>query len=151
MASMKWIGYSMLMASMKERIQPEATKLFGTTLMPLEILLLVTSILAKLARIAEVPEIPPTLEKKLVKGMRKLFNDAFLDHSVIEPWAKSRGFSGENHNASNGRQEFNSIKLDSPYSLLRYSSLDANCFNCDTQSIESAQCVSSIKNLQAIG
>ena len=40
-------------------------------------------IILEIARIAEV-EIPPTLEKKLLKAA-ELFNDAFLDHSVIEP------------------------------------------------------------------
>jgi len=59
-------------------------------------------IILEIARIAEV-EIPPTLEKKLLKAA-ELFNDAFLDHSVIEPWAKKRVRS----QASNGRQEFNS-------------------------------------------
>ena len=63
-------------------------------------------IILEIARIAEV-EIPPTLEKKLLKAA-ELFNDAFLDHSVIEPWAKKRVRS----QASNGRQEFNS-NLDS--------------------------------------
>jgi hypothetical protein len=63
-------------------------------------------IILEIARIADV-EIPPTLEKKLLKAA-ELFNDAFLDHSVIEPWAKKR----HNSQASNGRQEFNS-NLDS--------------------------------------
>ena len=63
-------------------------------------------IILEIARIAGV-EIPPTLEKKLLKAA-ELFNDAFLDHSVIEPWAKKRVRS----QASNGRQEFNS-NLDS--------------------------------------
>ena len=63
-------------------------------------------IILEIARIADV-EIPPTLEKKLLKAA-ELFNDAFLDHSVIEPWAKKRVRS----QASNGRQEFNS-NLDS--------------------------------------
>ena len=63
-------------------------------------------IILEIARIADV-EIPSTLEKKLLKAA-ELFNDAFLDHSVIEPWAKKRVRS----QASNGRQEFNS-NLDS--------------------------------------
>ena len=63
-------------------------------------------IILEIARIADV-KIPPNLEKKLLKAA-ELFNDAFLDHSVIEPWAKKRVRS----QASNGRQEFNS-NLDS--------------------------------------
>ena len=52
-------------------------------------------------------KIPNSLETKLLKAA-ELFNDAYLDHSVIEPWAKKR----HNSQASNGRQEFNS-NLDS--------------------------------------
>ena len=63
-------------------------------------------IILEIARIANV-EIPINLEKKLLKAV-ELFQDAYLDHSVIEPWAKKR----KNSQASNGRQEFNS-NLDS--------------------------------------
>jgi len=59
-------------------------------------------IIMEMARTANV-EIPATLEKKLLKAI-ELFNDAYLDHSVIEPWAKKRVRS----QASNGRQDFNS-------------------------------------------
>ena len=59
-------------------------------------------IILEIARIANV-EIPANLEKKLLKAA-ELFQDAYLDHSVIEPWAKKR----HNSQASNGRQEFNS-------------------------------------------
>lgn len=63
-------------------------------------------IILEIARVANV-QIPDNLEKKLLKAA-ELFNDAYLDHSVIEPWAKKR----HNSQASNGRQEFNS-NLDS--------------------------------------
>ena len=63
-------------------------------------------IILEIAKIANV-KIPDNLEKKLLKAA-ELFNDAYLDHSVIEPWAKKR----HNSQASNGRQEFNS-NLDS--------------------------------------
>ena len=63
-------------------------------------------IILEIAKIANV-KIPNSLETKLLKAA-ELFNDAYLDHSVIEPWAKKR----HNSQASNGRQEFNS-NLDS--------------------------------------
>ena len=63
-------------------------------------------IILEIAKNANV-KIPDNLEKKLLKAA-ELFNDAYLDHSVIEPWAKKR----HNSQASNGRQEFNS-NLDS--------------------------------------
>jgi hypothetical protein len=63
-------------------------------------------IILEIAKNANV-KIPDNLEKKLLKAA-ELFNDAYLDHSVIEPWAKKR----HNGQASNGRQEFNS-NLDS--------------------------------------
>ncbi len=63
-------------------------------------------IILEIARIANV-EIHANLEKKLLKAV-ELFQDAYLDHSVIEPWAKKR----HNSQASNGHQEFNS-NLDS--------------------------------------
>jgi len=59
-------------------------------------------IIIEIARAANV-EIPTTLEKNLLKAV-ELFHDAYLDHSVIEPWAKKR-YNGQ---ASNGHQEFNS-------------------------------------------
>jgi hypothetical protein len=59
-------------------------------------------IIIEIARAANV-EIPTTLEKKLLKAV-ELFHDAYLDHSVIEPWAKKR----HNSQASNGHQEFSS-------------------------------------------
>jgi hypothetical protein len=63
-------------------------------------------IILEIAKIANV-EIPATLEKKLLKAV-ELFQDAYLDHSVIEPWAKKR----HNSQASNGHQDFSS-NLDS--------------------------------------
>ena len=63
-------------------------------------------IIIEIARIANV-EIPVNLEKKLLKAV-ELFHDAYLDHSVIEPWAKKK----HNSQASNGHQDFNS-NLDS--------------------------------------
>jgi tetratricopeptide (TPR) repeat protein len=63
-------------------------------------------LILEIARITNI-EIPVNLEKKLFKAV-ELFQDAYLDHSVIEPWAKKRN----NSQASNGRQEFNS-NLDS--------------------------------------
>ena len=68
-------------------------------------------IILEIAKIANV-KIPNSLETKLLKAA-ELFNDAYLDHSVIEPWAKKR----HNSQASNGRQEFNS-NLDSIFSIL---------------------------------
>ena len=56
-------------------------------------------IIMEVARTANV-EIPDTLEKKLLKAV-ELFHDAYLDHSVIEPWAKE----AHNSQASNGHQE----------------------------------------------
>ena len=56
-------------------------------------------IIMEIARTANV-EIPDTLEKKLLKAV-ELFHDAYLDHSVIEPWAKE----AHNSQASNGHQE----------------------------------------------
>tara|TARA_B100000809_G_C14898358_1_gene445314 strand:- start:97 stop:780 length:684 start_codon:yes stop_codon:yes gene_type:complete len=62
-------------------------------------------IIMEIARTANV-EIPATLEKKLLKAV-ELFHDTYLDHSVIEPWAKK----AHNSQASNGHQEF-SGRLD---------------------------------------
>jgi hypothetical protein len=62
-------------------------------------------IIMEIARTANV-EIPATLEKKLLKAV-ELFHDTYLDHSVIEPWAKK----AHNSQASNGHQEF-SRRLD---------------------------------------
>ena len=59
-------------------------------------------IILGIAKIANI-ETPANLEKKLLKAV-ELFQDAYLDHSVIEPWAKKR----HNSQASNGHQEFNS-------------------------------------------
>ena len=56
-------------------------------------------IIMEVARTANV-EIPDTLEKKLLKAV-ELFHDAYLDHSVIEPWAKE----AHNSQASNGHQK----------------------------------------------
>ena len=56
-------------------------------------------IIMEIARTANV-EIPTTLEKKLLKAV-ELFHDAYLDHSVIEPWAKE----AHNSQASNGHQK----------------------------------------------
>ncbi|MBT5217787.1 MAG: hypothetical protein HOM10_09255 [Gammaproteobacteria bacterium] len=56
-------------------------------------------IIMEIARTANV-EIPSTLEKKLLKAV-ELFHDAYLDHSVIEPWAKE----AHNSQASNGHQK----------------------------------------------
>jgi len=57
-------------------------------------------IIMEIARTANV-EIPASLEKKLLKAV-ELFHDAYLDHSVIEPWAKE----AHNSQASNGHQKF---------------------------------------------
>jgi hypothetical protein len=57
-------------------------------------------VIMEIARTANV-EIPATLEKKLLKAV-ELFHDAYLDHSVIEPWAKE----AHNSQASNGHQKF---------------------------------------------
>ena len=59
-------------------------------------------VIMEIARTANV-EIPATLEKKLLKAV-ELFHDAYLDHSVIEPWAKE----AHNSQASNGHQDFTS-------------------------------------------
>ena len=56
-------------------------------------------IIMEVARTANV-EVPATFEKKLLKAV-ELFNDAYLDHSVIEPWAKK----AHNSQASNGYQK----------------------------------------------
>jgi hypothetical protein len=63
-------------------------------------------IIMEIARTANV-EIPTNLEKKLLKAV-ELFHDAYLDHSVIEPWAKK----ANNSQASNGHQEFGNSLLD---------------------------------------
>ena len=57
-------------------------------------------IIMEIARTANV-EIQASLEKKLLKAV-ELFHDAYLDHSVIEPWAKE----AHNSQASNGHQKF---------------------------------------------
>jgi len=57
-------------------------------------------IIMEVARTANV-EIPASFEKKLLKAV-ELFHDAYLDHSVIEPWAKE----AHNSQASNGHQKF---------------------------------------------
>jgi len=67
-------------------------------------------IVMEIARTANV-EIPARLEKKLLKAV-ELFNDAYLDHSVIEPWAKK----AHNSQASNGHQNFTPINWVSHYS-----------------------------------
>ena len=56
-------------------------------------------IIMEVARTANV-EVPATFEKKLLKAV-ELFHDAYLDHSVIEPWAKE----AHNSQASNGHQK----------------------------------------------
>ena len=63
-------------------------------------------IIMEIAKTANI-EISDNLEKKLLKAV-ELFHDSFLDHSVIEPWAKQR----HRGQASNGHQKFNS-NLDS--------------------------------------
>jgi len=60
-------------------------------------------IIMEIARTANV-EIPTSLEKKLLKAV-ELFHDAYLDHSVIEPWAKE----AHNSQASNSNQIFPSL------------------------------------------
>jgi len=56
-------------------------------------------IIIEVAKTANI-EMPATLEKKLLKAV-ELFHDAYLDHSVIEPWAKK----AHNSQASNGHQK----------------------------------------------
>ena len=58
-------------------------------------------IILEIARTANV-HIPDDLEDKLIKAV-ELFHDSYLDHSVIEPWAKQR----HRGQASNGHQKFN--------------------------------------------
>ena len=48
-------------------------------------------------------KLPNNYEKKLLKAA-ELFHDTYLDHSVIEPWAKKK----YNSQASNGKQDFRS-------------------------------------------
>ncbi len=61
-------------------------------------------IILEIARTANI-EISAELENKLIKAV-KLFHDAYLDHSAIEPWASQR----HNAQASNGYQNFNDIE-----------------------------------------
>ena len=67
-------------------------------------------IIMEIARTVNV-EVPATLEKKLLKAV-ELFHDTYLDHSVIEPWAKK----AHNSQPSNGRQNFPSLDWVSNYS-----------------------------------
>ena len=62
-------------------------------------------IIMEIARAASV-EIPTNLENKLLKAV-ELFHDAYLDHSVIEPWAKKR----HNSQASNGHQNMSKLSV----------------------------------------
>jgi len=57
-------------------------------------------IIMEMAKAANV-KLPKNYEKKLLKAV-ELFHDAYLDHSVIEPWAKKK----YNSYASNGKQDF---------------------------------------------
>ena len=57
-------------------------------------------IIMEIAKAANV-KLPKNYEKKLLKAV-ELFHDAYLDHSVIEPWAKKK----YNSYASNGKQDF---------------------------------------------
>ena len=59
-------------------------------------------IIMEIAKAANV-KLPKNYEKKLLKAV-ELFHDAYLDHSVIEPWAKKK----YNSHASNGKQDFRS-------------------------------------------
>ena len=61
-------------------------------------------IILEIARTANV-EISSELENKLIKAV-ELFHDAYLDHSVIEPWASQK----HNAQASHGYQNFNDIE-----------------------------------------
>ena len=47
-------------------------------------------------------KLPKNYEKNLLKAA-ELFQDGFLDNSILEPWAKK----GHNSQASNGVQKFN--------------------------------------------
>jgi hypothetical protein len=67
-------------------------------------------IIMEIARTINV-DIPVRLEKKLLKAV-ELFHDTYLDHSVIEPWAKK----AHNSQPSNGRQKFPSLDWVSSYS-----------------------------------
>ena len=67
-------------------------------------------IIMEIARTINV-DIPVRLEKKLLKAV-ELFHDTYLDHSVIEPWAKK----AHNSQPSNGRQKFPSLDWVSNYS-----------------------------------
>ena len=60
----------------------------------------------EIANAADV-KLPKNYEKNLLKAA-ELFQDGFLDNSILEPWAKK----GHNSQASNGVQKFNK-KLDS--------------------------------------
>lgn len=66
-------------------------------------------IIMEIAKTANVP-LPSGFERKLLKAA-ELFQDSYLDHSVIEPWAKQR----HNGQASNGYQKFNDIEYTSYY------------------------------------
>jgi hypothetical protein len=67
-------------------------------------------IILEIARTANV-EISSELENKLIKAV-ELFHDAYLDHSVIEPWASQK----HNAQASHGYQNFNDIEYSTVYS-----------------------------------
>ena len=56
----------------------------------------------EIAKAADV-KLPNNYEKKLLKAA-ELFHDTYLDHAVIEPWAKKK----YNSQASNGKQDFKS-------------------------------------------
>lgn len=72
-------------------------------------------ILMNIAKINGI-SLPVDFEIKLLKAV-ELFHDAFLDHSVIEPWAKQRYHS----QASNGKQVFNdTLKWTSYYASWFY-------------------------------
>ena len=70
-------------------------------------------IIMEIAKAADV-KLPKNYEKKLLKAA-ELFHDAYLDNSVIEPWAKEQ----YNSHASNGKQDFrgdfNSISHDTAW------------------------------------
>ena len=70
-------------------------------------------IIMEIAKAADV-KLPKNYEKKLLKAS-ELFHDTYLDHSVIEPWAKEQ----HNSHASNGKQDFrgdfNSISHDAAW------------------------------------
>ena len=67
-------------------------------------------IILEIAGTANV-EISSELENKLIKAV-ELFHDAYLDHSVIEPWASQK----HNAQASHGYQNFNDIEYSTVYS-----------------------------------